>query len=159
MKIVNNAHYEGLYRSYPLDATQIGNVSINKQNIRLPYNGELPCEYDRAEISFIVRPHYVSVTLHIYCGHEHDAFTVEAEREEINEIMWRFFFCKKRPSGCTYYTRFRNGLSSYWTGHLQADYLMWREYTGNPAKLTDIARQLTAEQRKSLIYDLQQMGA
>lgn len=158
MRIIDDEHYEELYRDYLLDLAQIGDVSTDKWSIRLPYSGELPWGYDRAEISFIVRPDYTRLVLHIYCGeHGHDAFTVQAEREEIDEVLWKFFFREREPN--VFHTRFDNGLTRYWAGYLQAEYVAWKEYTDSPTRIADIARQLTAEQRKILIGNLQQMGA
>lgn len=149
-----------LFRGYgdiTIDPAKIGSTSIHKHEIRLPYTGELPESYDTAYLFVRVAPGDARLVIVASRGKKETRYLVEATPEEINAILHPFFF-KQTKSG-TYTTRIDNGLSNYWTGSYQRDYVLWERYTSQPLRIVDIVRQITPEQRTELFRHLQQMEA
>lgn len=90
---------------FELDIAAIGNTSVDKRAIRLPYTGRLPELYDSATVFFRVSPEWVNVVLECRKGNDKPVnYPLTANRDEINGIMWPFFFQEKKPG--TYHTRF-----------------------------------------------------
>ena len=134
---------------FELDAAAIGNTSVDRQTIRLPYTGELPKPYDSATVFFRVSPEWANVVLECWKGSDKPVkYPLTVSRDEINAILWPFFLREKKPG--TYHTRYDCGLAAYWTGSYQRDYVSWREYGNNPTRVVDVVRQLTPAQRDSL---------
>ena len=137
------------FGGFELDVNKIGNTSTSKREIRLPYTGELPEPYDSATIFFRVTPEYVVVVLRVENGKRKPTkYVLEASREEINAILWPLFQFKAAET--EYRPRFDNGLSEYWNGHYQAEFMMWHTIGQSPTKITSIIQQLSPEKRASL---------
>ena len=148
-----------LFRGYDditLDPAKIGNTSIHKHEIRLPYTGELPESYDTAYLFVRAAPGDTRLVIIASRGKKKTRYLVEATPEEINAILYPFFF-RETKSGD--YTRIDNGLSNYWTGFYQRDYMLWEQYTRQPLRILEIVRQLTPEQRAELLRSFQRMEA
>ena len=137
------------FGGFTLDTASIGSTSTSKTEMKLPYSGELPEPYDSATVFFRVSPEWVNVVLECRKGSDKPVkYPLTASRDEINAILWPFFFQEKKPG--TYHTRFDCGLSAYWTGSYQRDYVAWKEYGDNPTRVVDVVRQLTPAQQDSL---------
>ena len=146
------------FGGFTLDTASIGSTSTSKTEIKLPYSGELPEPYDSATVFFRVSPEWVNVVLECRKGSDKPVkYPLTVSRDEINAILWPFFFQEKKPG--TYHTRFGCGLSSYWLGSYQRDYTAWKEYGDNPTRVVDVVRQLTTAQRNSLYRMLGLMQA
>lgn len=137
------------FGGFELDVNKIGSTSTSKREIRLTYTGELPDPYDSATISFRVTPEYVVVVLRVENGkHKPIKYVLEASREEINAILWPLFWFKAAET--EHRTRFDNGLSEYWNGHYQAEFMAWHTIGESPTKIISIMQQLSPEKRASL---------
>ena len=109
---------------FELDTSKIERKSIDKREIKLPYTGELPdalSSTSGAAICFNVNMERVNILLEVQQSGKPHRFSLHASVEEIDAILQPFFM---REDG---YTRFDNGLSRYWIGYLQADYLAWKK--------------------------------
>lgn len=143
------------YGGFTLDMDKIGNTSIDKRNIVLPYTGRLPEPYDSATVIFRVSPERCGVVLEARSGNNKLArYIVTASRDEVDGIMWRFFF---EPHGRTERTRFDCGLSEYWLGGYQAEFLAWHKISNVPTTVCEMLWQLTAEQRASVYSMIKRM--
>lgn len=136
------------FGGFELDTNKIGNTSTSDREIRLTYTGELPELYDAASIFMRVTPEYVAVVLKVENGkRKPNKYILEASQEEINAILWPFFWFKAAET--EYRTRFDNGLSEYWNGYYRAEYMAWRSIGQSPTKITSIIQQLPPEKRAS----------
>lgn len=143
------------YGGFTLDTDKIGNTSVDKRNIVLPYTGELPEPCDSATISFRVSLERCGVVLEMQSGNNKPTrYIVTASRDEVDGIMWRFFF---EPHGSTEHTRFDCGLSEYWLGTYQAEFMAWHKINRTPQDICKILWQLTAEQRASVYSMIERM--
>lgn len=137
------------FGGFELDTDQIGITSTNERKIKLPYTGELPEPYDNATIFFRVTPESVRIVLEAKTSKRRPTkYIVEASRDEINTVLWPFFWSKAAET--EYRNRFDNGLSEYWNGHYQAEFTVWHSIGQSPTKITSIIQQLPKEQRASL---------
>lgn len=137
MKLAESKTHE--FGGYALDTGRIGDTSVDEREIMLPYTGE---SYKKATLFLRVTPTWRNVVLTTGDGKR---YPVDAEREEVDRILWAVFFRKR---GTKFYTRFDNGLSQYWNGNLQAQYLLWRELLADPLGVCGILKQLPKEQRR-----------
>lgn len=129
------------FGGFELDTSKIGNTSTSDREIRLTYTGTLPEPYDAASIFMRVTPEYVAIVLKVKNGkHKPTKYVLEASREEINAILWPLFWFKAAEA--EYRTRFDNGLSKYWNGHYQAEFMAWHSIGQSPTKITSIIQQL-----------------
>ena len=137
------------FGGFVLDTDRISHTSTDEQAIKLPYTGKLPNPYDKASLFIAVNPERVNIKLVAERNGKKSAkYLLDATRDEIDAILWPFFFNK--VSEHEYHTRFNNGLSEYWNGHYQAEYIAWHSIGQSPAKITDIIQQLSPENRASL---------
>ena len=146
------------FNHFNLDMDSIGNTSIKCNEIKLPYIGALPARYDTAYLFVRIAPGDVRLSITARQGKEKTHYIVEASQEEITNLLEPFFFKQTRPG--TYMTRFgAGGLSDYWLGSYQRDFMLWRQYTSQPLRIIEIVRQLTPEQRAELYHCFQRMEA
>jgi len=151
---IKNSMIHG-FGGFELDMNKISSTSTNKGRIELPYTGELPKPCDTATLSFRVTPEDVRVVLEAKIGKRKPTrYTVEASREEIDAVLWPFWF-KAAEHG--YHTRTDNGLSAYWYGHYQAEYMAWHNIGQQPIRIIDIIKHLSKEQQSSLFRDIDRM--
>ena len=143
--------------TFTIDLTAIGGTSTHKREIRLPYTGKLPISYDTAYLLVRLTPDHTGLMICAKQGKGETRYIVEATKAEIKSIIEPLFFTETKPG--TYKTRFDNGLTSYWTGHYQEDFMLWDRYTSGPAYLSAMARQLTPAHRAELLALLQRMEA
>lgn len=137
------------FGGFQLDIHKIGTASIDERAIKLPYTGALPEPYDAASIFMRVTPECVAAVLEVKTIKRKPAkYTLEASREDIDAILWQFFFGD--VSEHTYYTRFNNGLSEYWNGYYMSEFMAWRSIGQSPTKIISIMQQLSSENRASL---------
>lgn len=109
---------------FSLDTASIGSTSTSKTKIVLPYNGPLPADLRDATGAAIVIMQRVGLTVDILLtvelnGKKH-RFPVKATLQEINDILFPFFFGKDG------HTRWDTGLSRYNLGLMQGSYINWR---------------------------------
>lgn len=143
------------YGGFDLDVDKIGNTSISKDEIKLPYTGKLPAACDSATISFRVTPENINVILETQANnHKPIRYIVLASQEEVDSILWRFFF---EPHGKRERTRFDSGLSEYWLGRYQAEFVAWRRICKTPQDIGKILRQFTREQRGNVYRMIERM--
>lgn len=112
---------DNMFRSFNhfnLDMDSIGSTSIKRNEIRLPYTGELPSRYDTAYLFVRVAPGDVRLVIVARLGEKETRYIIEATPEEISNILWQFFFRETRPG--TYATRVGAGLSDYSSTSLDA---------------------------------------
>lgn len=111
-----------------LNIANISNTSAAENNIVLPYTGELPESISSAEsaaVHFIIKPADVRIALQINQSGKITRFPIEAAREEIAEVLDKFFFSGNGS------TRFDCGLSPYWLGIWQAHFIDFKSASAN----------------------------
>lgn len=138
---------------FTIDPACIDGTSICRHEIRLPYAGALPTSYDKAYLRMRVAPGDVRIAVVATRGQKKETYFVEATPEEIIGILEPFFFKETKPN--IYLTRFDNGLSNYWTGAFQQDYILWQRFTCQPLRILEILQSLTSEQRERLYNTVQ----
>lgn len=113
-------HFEG----FTLDTTGIGNTSIRKREIHLPYTGPLPdklSDVTSATIAITLQMGLsVNVLLIVERAGKKRRYLVAATPDEIDSILSPLFFDKRG------YTRWDTGLNRYYLGFWQSSYLSWR---------------------------------
>lgn len=105
---------------FNLNTANISNTSAAENNIVLPYTGESISSAESAAVYFNVKPTSVRIVLQVSQSGKIERFPIDAEKEEIAEVLNRFFF---NSSGGT---RFDCGLSPYWLGIWQAHFIDWK---------------------------------
>lgn len=136
------------FGGFTLDMDKIGTTSADKHKIKLNYTGTLPKPYEAATLFVRVTPVDVRLLMVAKMGKETTKYIIEASREEIISILWPFFF---KAEGNSHYTRWDNGLTKYWCGSYQSEFMMWYNITECPtARICDIMQNLTKEQRASV---------
>lgn len=144
------------FGGFELDMSKIGSTSVDKWEIELPYTGELPEPCDSATLFFRVTPEDVRVVLETKTGKRKPArCAVATSRDEIDAILWPLFWFKTAET--KYHTRTDNGLTAYWNGHYQAEYMAWHSIGQQPVRIIDIIKQLSKEQQSSLFRDIDRM--
>lgn len=142
---------------FVLDTDKIELHSTDRRRIMLPYVGHLPAEFEGAEnphILMLVRPGDVRIVLFADKGGKKLHAGLEATPEEIDGILFRFFFADKGNNVC--HTRFDSGLERFWLGHYQAEYMMWRRITLE-GYAASVASKLPDDKRAGLLRFLQRM--
>ncbi len=138
---------------FELDTSKIERKSIDKREIKLPYTGELPDALSNtsgAASYFNVNMERANVLLEVQQDGKPRWFILQASTEEINAILQPFFM---REDG---YTRFDNGLSQYWLGCFQADYLAWKKINQHPATLAKIIRHMKPSDKSAILNRIEQ---
>lgn len=111
------------FGSFPLDTSKIELYSASKSKIRLPYSGPLPVELDNATNAAISISLQVGLTVNVLLIVEQDGkkrrYPVKATSQEINDILFPFFFDKDG------HTRWDTGLNRYNLGLWQGSYINW----------------------------------
>ncbi len=144
------------FGGFKLDVDKIGNVSTNERKIKLPYTGGLPESYDTATIFLRVTPESVRIVLEAKADRRKPTkYIVEASRDEINIILLPLFWFKAAEN--KYHTRMDNGLSAYWNGHYQAEFMAWHSIGQQPVRIASIIQQLPKEQRAYLYRMIDQI--
>lgn len=130
-------------KGWELDLDQIGTRSKAKDDIVLPYSGDLGLGKDcTAELVIrILRPYenpYIS--MRIMAAGEKETFKVEADREEIKRVLEPVLAANGSQGKAS-------GLDPYWFGSYQSSYLTWK-HLSNPYFLCGFV--LKPENRKTL---------
>lgn len=128
MKVLNSLVED--FGGFALDADAIDLRSASEDNIMLPYHGPLPAHLSGVSSAQIYLNIQVSqpikVVLVVFSnGRKKDRFILETTAEEIKSLLDRFFDQKEN-----------SGLSAYWLGIWQANYITWRQLTVCPSRLT-----------------------
>lgn len=143
MKILNSLVED--FGGFVLDANAIDLRSASKQDIMLPYHGSLPAqmsEVSGAQIYLniqVSQPIKVALVVSSSKGKKH-RFPMDATAEEVKSLLDRFFDQKQN-----------SGLSSYWLGIWQANYITWRQLTVCPSRLTDFLDGISDKDRAYLL--------
>ena len=152
---IKESPVEGIKRElagFELDASKVELYSANKYKIRLPYAGLLPDalqENDGAYISIgISAGLMVGVGLIIKTGKKERYYPVEATTQEINNLLYSFFFVKKGNNA--YHTRWDTGLTHYWLGAYQDAYSYWERFVYNGYGINGLIDQLSPNALDSL---------
>lgn len=115
------------YDHFEIDLTAITLHTLSEKAIKLPYTGALPTQWEGAMNPYIwmhVSPCDVRITLSAKKDGKKIHASIEATPKEINNILTRFFYKKKR--GNSSHTKFDTGLSEFWLGYHQAEYILWK---------------------------------
>ena len=87
------------YAGFQLDTSKIELHTADKRKILLPYSGELPeklRDNDGAFVSFVIRVGLnINVHLVIKNGKKESRYLLEATAQEINDLLFSFFFVDK----------------------------------------------------------------
>ena len=122
--------YKTDFAGFELDASKIELHSAHKREIRLPYSGPLPDAFRENDGAYIFVNLAVGLKvgtcLVIMEGKKDRRYPIEATAQEINDILFPFFF--KDMGRNKYHTRFGNGLNDYWLGNFQSSYIHWRRF-------------------------------
>lgn len=117
------------FAGFELDTSKVKLHSAHKREIHLPYVGPLPDalqDNDGTVISVMPTVNLrFGVSLVITKGGNKTRYLIAATPQEINDILFRFFFVDK---GNSYSTNWDCGLSHYWLGHYQSSYIHWRRF-------------------------------
>lgn len=123
-----NEYFPRPFAGLQIDPDQIELHSIQKRSILLPYHGTLPAALKGdgdAYISVTIRVGLaINACLVIKNGGKSHRYLLEATDREIDNLLSRFFFVKKRG---TYHTAMGCGLDRYWLGYLQGAYDNWNK--------------------------------
>lgn len=138
MEIKRSIDAEG----FTLDTASIGNTSTRKTKIVLPYNGPLPANLSDATGAAIVIMQRVGLTVDVLLTVELNGkkyrFPVKASPQEINAILFPFFFGKDGR------TRWDTGLSRYNLGLMQGSYINWQRLVLEEHGLDNLMHSKTA---------------
>lgn len=133
------------FAGFELDASKIELHSTNKREIYLPYTGLLPDalqDNDGAVISIMITVNMgIGVSLIVVKGKDKTCCRVAATPQEINNILFPFFFQNKGNN--SYPTNWDCGLSQYWLGNYQSSYTHWRRLVIEGYGLDDLISQLS----------------
>lgn len=116
--IFNNEQYNGF--ALDMDNIQADNSSLRTDRIELTYTGRLPEQFNgctNARVCLIVKPHDVRVCLRTNIGQKNMLAVIDAEPQEIENLLDRFF--ETPNSGST-------GLESFWAGVWFAHFADWK---------------------------------
>ena len=143
MKVLNSLVED--FGGFALDANAIDLCSASKDNIMLPYHGSLPAQLSEASGAQIYLNIQVSQPIKVVLvilgnGRNKRRYTLEAAIEEIKSLLDRFFDQKEN-----------SGLSAYWLGVWQANYITWRQLTAQPDRLTDFLDNISDQDRAYLL--------
>lgn len=143
MKILNSLVEE--VGGFALDATAIDLRSVSKQDIMLPYHGSLPAQMSEASGALIYLNIQVSQPIKVVLvvsgsNSKKSRFPLDVTAEEVKSLLDRFFDQKEK-----------SGLSSYWLGIWQANYITWRQLTTCPSRLTDFLDGISDRDRAYLL--------
>ena len=137
--------YKMDFAGFELDASKIELHSVHKREIHLPYSGPLPDalhDSDGAFISIMLRVGLsISVCLVVTKGKEKLRYPIGAAAQEINDLLFPFFFETKGTS--EYHTRWDNGLVQYCLGDFQSSYTHWRRLVFEGVGVDDLIAQLS----------------
>lgn len=124
-----------------LDTASIGNTSTSKTKIALPYNGPLPADLSDTTSATIVITLRAGPTVNVLLTVERAGkkyrFPVKATPEEIDRILWPFFFDADGQ------TRRGTGLDRYSLGLYQGTFINWKRLTMDENGLDNILPQLS----------------
>lgn len=135
---------------FELDTAAIGNTSTSKTEVKLPYSSKLPEPYDSATVFFRVSPERVNVVLECRRGSDKPVkYPLTVSREEVKAVLWPFFWTEADGKTCDI-LRTDNGLSEFWNGSYQSEFMRWYYYGTQPNRIADIILQLPPEKRASL---------
>ncbi len=141
---INNSLVED-FGGFTLDTSAIGLRSIDKKNIKLPYNGALPEQMSPVSNAYV----YINVQLAqgvrtvLVAERENGKtlnYSLAVSSEELLPLLDGFF---EQPHKDT-------GLSGYWLGLWQAHYIEWRRVMKWPSYILDILSTLPEKDRRFL---------
>lgn len=111
-----------------IDPDKIELHSVHKRHILLPYHGTLPAALKGDGDAYISVTICVGLeidaSLVIKNGGKERSYLLEATDREIDDLLFRFFFVKKRGA---YHTAIGCGLDRYWLGYLHGAYNNWHK--------------------------------
>lgn len=148
MKVVNSLVED--FGGFELDATAIDLRNVSDQDIMLPYRGALPKQMSDASSAHLYLNIQLSQQARIVLIVTNDKGKkirrpLEATAEEIMALLDRFFDQKDNT-----------GLSPYWLGIWQANYMTWRQITNCPERLLSFLDSLSTNDRAYLLKYLAQ---
>lgn len=143
MKVVNSLVED--FGDFELDATAIELRSASDQDIMLPYRGELPKKMSMASSAHIYlniqlsQQTKIALVVTMETGKKIRR-PLDATAEEIMDLLDRFFDQKDN-----------SGLSPYWMGVWQANYITWKQLTHRPASLISFFDTLSDQDKVYLL--------
>ena len=150
--------YKTDYVGFELDVSKIELHSTHKREIHLPYTGPLPDalqDKDGAVISIMFTVNMrIGISLIVAKGKDKTCCRIAATPQEVNDILFRFFFVDKGDNSCP--TNWDCGLNHYWLGNYQSSYTHWRRFVIEGYGVDDLISQLspkTMERLKEYITD------
>lgn len=143
MKVLNSMVED--FGGFALDADAIDLRSVSKDDIMLPYHGPLPAQLSGASGAQIYLNIQVSQPIKVVLvvsgsNRKKDRFALEATAEEIKSLLDRFFDQKEN-----------SGLSAYWLGIWQANYITWRQLIVCPSRLIAFLDSISDRDRTYLL--------
>lgn len=146
MNILNNS-FEN-FGGFVLDSGAIDLTSASERDILLPYHGMLPDQVSEASGAQIYLNVQVSQPVKIVlvvCDSKgrKSRHLLEATTEELKDLLDRFFDRKEK-----------SGLSSYWLGAWQANYVTWRQLISCPSRLIDFLDGISDKDRAYILKHL-----
>lgn len=137
---------------FSLDITSIGNISTSETKIVLPYNGPLPADLRDTTSADIVIMLQVGLTVNILLTVKREGkryrYPVKATMEEINRILWPFFFDSNG------HTRRNTGLDRYSLGLYQGTFINWRRIVLEGYGMDDLLFQLSPAAVESVLQHI-----
>lgn len=129
------------FDNFQLDMGKIGNHSINKNKIHLPYTGPLPDKLNNAALAAISISIHAGLTVGVLLIAEQDGkklrYPIEATPQEINNVLFPFFFDRDG------HTRWDTGLERYSLGLHQGSFINWKQLTLDENGIDNILPQLS----------------
>lgn len=139
--------YKADFAGFELDASKIELHSAHKREIHLPYSGPLPDalqDNDGAVISIMPTVNLrISVSLTVTKGKAKTRYRIAATPQEINDILFRFFFVDKGDNSCP--TNWDCGLNHYWIGHYKSSYTHWKRFVVEGHGMMELVDQLSPD--------------
>ncbi|MCI9056441.1 MAG: hypothetical protein HFF76_04160 [Oscillospiraceae bacterium] len=130
----------GSMSGFEIEAGKIGNNSVSKYSVVLPYNGILPTciagvEGMAVKIMVTVQLQYKAFLLVKVAGSkEPRSYRLEATTQEIESLLWAVIYEKHtdKHGAISYHPRHNNGLNGYTTGYIQAQLTTRQQIRQNP---------------------------
>ena len=147
------------YAGFQLDTSKIELHTADKRKILLPYSGELPeklRDNDGAFVSFVICVGLnINVHLVIKNGKKESRYLLEATAQEINDLLFSFFFVDK--GGNKFETAWNCGLNRYWLGHFQSAFANWERIVLEGYGVCDVLSQLSLDSLKLAVKHIESL--
>lgn len=133
----------GSMGGFEIEAGKIGDNSVSKYSVVLPYTGILPTcitgiESVAIKIMVTVQLQYKAfLSVKVAGSKEPRSYRLEATTQEIESLLWAVIYEKHtdKHGATSYRPRHNNGLNGYTTGYIQAQITTRQQIRKNPGMM------------------------